>query len=195
MEPGIQIGGWRLPYFWLVGLSVIVLLLVITGQWLSLLAVLAGTAVFTVVANWPREVHENGLYIALMSFMGCVIVLGSLDRTAQQGFYSATAQVIPLLFLAMAVGSRLSLLGLQEPDRRVRIVLIYALILGEGSSLDALASGHSGRQTFGIVVGALVAAAVAIVSEIVGRDDEDAKKADSVSTDELEPSEKFGDEL
>jgi hypothetical protein len=180
MEPGIEIGRWRLPYFWLAALAATLLLLGITGQWLSILTILIVIVVFTVVANWPREVHENGLYLALMSFVGCVVVLGSLQRTAHQGFYAATAQIIPLLFLAMAVGSRLSLLGLQEPDRRVRIVLIYALILGEGYSLDALASGSPGDQTFGIVVGALVAAAVVIVSEIVGRENEKATKVDAV---------------
>jgi len=127
-------------------------------------------ASFWIVSLWPREVHENAFFIAIIVYFGAFFIVGNAH--AELGFYEAAAQIIPVLFLAMAVGSRLlTLYGREEVERRVRIVLIYGFVLGEGYSLDAIAAGHDRGWAFAFVVAALSAAGAVVIAEVVGRTD------------------------
>jgi hypothetical protein len=50
-----------------------------------------------------------------------------------------------------------------ETGRRVIVITAYALLLGAYESLKVLADGHAADSSYGIVLGALAAAAVGLV--------------------------------
>jgi hypothetical protein len=164
----MDIGRWRVSPFRSVALIGVFAMILIQFGVLMALATLGMLVVFAVVSLWPKEVHENAFYIAIAIYFVAFFVVGKAD--AELEFYEAAAQIIPVLFLAMAVGSRLlSLTEREEVDRRVRIVLIYAFVLGEWYSLDAIAAGKARESAFSFVVAALSAAGAVVIAEVVGR--------------------------
>jgi hypothetical protein len=166
----MDIGRWRVSLFRSAVLIAVLVMVLIKGGVLITLATFGMLVIFAVVSLWPKEVHENAFYIAIAVYFAAFYVVGDAD--AELGFYEAAAQIIPVLFLAMAVGSRLlSLTGREEVDRRVRLVLIYTFVLGEWYSVDAIAAGKAREWAFAFVVAALSAAGAVVIAEVVGRDE------------------------
>ena len=139
-----------------------------SGEWLGAAVTYVGIWIIWAVQAWPERVREVGLYVAAVG--GVVPVLILRGKHADREFFVLAAEVIPLLFLAMAAGKTFSLVDRVEPDRRVVTVIVYFLILGEGLSLYVLATGDQPSGALGWAVGALVAAAVSIISTAVGRE-------------------------
>lgn len=85
------------------------------------------------------------------------------DSSAQLAFYAIVAQIIPVLFLALAFETRaLQLEGRDEPDRRAAAVTALALILAGYESLQVLVSGDAAGGSLRLVAGALAAATVGL---------------------------------
>ena len=166
----MNVGRWHIDLFRSAALIAVLLVTILQFGVLMALATVGLMITFWVVSLWPKEVHENAFLIAIVVYFAAFFIVGQ-DK-AELGFYEAAAQIIPVLFLAMTVGSRLlTLAGRQEVERRVRIVLIYAFVLGEWYSLDAIAAGKGREWAFAFVVAALSAAGAAVIAEVVGRDE------------------------
>jgi hypothetical protein len=78
-------------------------------------------------------------------------------------------------------GNPFSLLESEEPERRLRLILLYAIALGEAYSLNALASGTTSDSAFGIVVAALVVAGILLLADALGREQDDEDVGDKSS--------------
>jgi len=89
--------------------------------------------------------------------------------SARMAFYVASAQVIPVLFVALAVESRFGLIGSVEVDQRATLVTALALGIGGFETLRVLAQGHADTQSFSIVAGSLAAAAVSLILSALAR--------------------------
>jgi hypothetical protein len=166
----MDVGRWHIDRFRSAALIVVVAVTFINFGVLTALATLGLLITFWVVSLWPKEVHENAFFIAIVVYFVAFFIVGKDE--AELGFFEAAAQIIPVLFLAMTVGSRLlTLAGREEVERRVRIVLIYAFVLGEWYSLDAIAAGKGRESAFAFVVAALSAAGAVVIAEVVGRDE------------------------
>jgi uncharacterized membrane protein len=160
----------RLRALWSFNVLVPALAVVLTTlavSWKLGLFVLVGSLVLGAVAAWPERIREYGFELAIIVLLGFAIPLQG--QYGERDFYAASAQLIPVLFVAMAVGNRLSLVGLEESDRRNRLTTIFALVLGEALSLQVLATHSASSGAFGFVVGSLAAASVGLLSDIVGR--------------------------
>lgn len=166
----MDIGRWHVDLFRVAALIAVLVMISIQYNVLLALALFGLLIVFWAVSLWPRAFHDNAFFIAIVAYFLVFFIVGKADARIE--FYEAAAQIIPVLFLAMAVGSRLlSLSGREEVERRVRIVLIYAFVIGEWYSLDALASGEPGESAFSFVVAALAAAGAVVIAEVVGREE------------------------
>jgi hypothetical protein len=166
----MKVGSWNVDPMRSVVIFVVLVAVGVSLGILATLGVLGALLIFWAVSLWPRWIHENAVYIGLVAWFATFYYVGS--STANQPFYEAVAQIIPVLFLALAVGSRFSLLGKVEPDRRVIIVTIYLLALGEWNALDALASGTPRGNAFAYVAASVAAVAVVVIGQFVGQDEE-----------------------
>jgi hypothetical protein len=162
------VGNWNLSLPALAGVLLVVAATAINSGWVGALEVLGGIVILTVLILWPKEVQELAPWLALPIWVILVMALGGTE--AQEPFYSVSAQVIPVLVLSAAVGSSFAILRRNEAERHVRVVLLYGIALGEGYSLDAIASGTPSSGAFGIVTGALVAAGILVITEVLARE-------------------------
>jgi hypothetical protein len=98
-----------------------------------------------------------------------LLVLGLGDLTAKMhvrlGFYSAVAQVLPVLLLAVVVEGRyFRRLDQRESfDRFILRGLLFIPLLGEGASLACIAQGHDTVWLRGTVLFALGVVVLLIV--------------------------------
>ena len=129
------------------------------------LEIVGGYIAFVVVTNFPSEVRSASSYIAIGVWVVLVSALQGCD--AGHDFYVVSAQVLPVLILASAITSRFSLLGTEEPERRVRVLLLYAVGLGEVYSLLALAKGSPPGSSLSLVAAALAVAAILLFAELL----------------------------
>jgi hypothetical protein len=172
----LKVGSWRIEVFRTVIWIAALVFLAAGGLWLWILLLIFAAGGFYVVSSRPAEIQELGPYLAVIGWTVTVIALGS--DTAAEPFYLAAAQLLPVVFLASAIEtSRFSIRGRDEPDRRVRLVLIYATVLGEAYCLDALASGKPSSRAFAIVVASLVAVSISLIADLIGRRDQSASKS------------------
>ncbi len=142
-------------------------------SWPPALGALGSTLALLFLWLYPESARRYGLGIAFLAFVGTASALNLSGSHAERGFYEAAAQVIPVLFLALAVEARFSIIGKTDADAYLQLGTIYALGIGEFASLSALASDKPGGEAFSIVAGALVAAAVAVAIFAVTRDIKD----------------------
>jgi hypothetical protein len=139
--------------------------------WFVGLLMVALTLVFSLIQARPDVLRDLNFLVAIGVFGAVVYALQG--HHAETAFYEVAAQVLPVLFLALAVESRLSIIGQNETEQRLRLVLIYALGIGEVTSLVVLVTGHDGDNSLGYVAGALAAATISVVTYAVtsGMDD------------------------
>jgi len=129
------------------------------------LEIVGGYIAFVVVTNFPREVRSASSFIALVVW---IVLISTLQgHHADHDFYVVSAQVLPVLVLASAITSRFSLLGTEEPERRIRVLLLYAIGLGEVYGLVALAKGSSSGSSLSLVAAGLAAAAILLFAELL----------------------------
>lgn len=172
----LKLGGWQIEVFRTVIWIAVFVFFAVSGLWLWILLLVVAAAGFYAVSSRPAEVQELGPYLAVIGWTIAVTALG--DDTAAEPFYLAAAQLLPVVFLASAIEtSRFSIRGRDEPDRRVRLVLIYATVLGEAYCLDALASGKPASRAFAIVVASVVAVSIALIADLIGRGDQAATES------------------
>jgi len=107
-----------------------------------------------------------------------------LGPMVDQGFYEVIAQVIPVLFLTMAIGeARVQLRDTISPRNAILGVLFIGgvLVAGELAALHALEVGHGTRITKDLVVLALAVGLGWIVRSLASvayRDRSDEKEAE-----------------
>jgi hypothetical protein len=154
-------------------LAIGVLIEVLLGRmgWTTALGVFVFSLFLISLWLFPELCRRYGLGIAFVVFAATASILKGSH--AERGFYEAAAQVIPVLFLALAVEARFSIIGKTDTDTYLRLAAIYALGIGEFGSLSALATDKPGGETFAIVAGALMAVAVAVAIFAVTRGLED----------------------
>jgi hypothetical protein len=141
-----------------------------TSSLVETAAVFAAIGVLTVGAAWPDWVGKSGPYAAVAGALGSYFIFRGVE--VDREFYVVAAEVIPLLFLAMVAGKLLVFVDRPEPERRIKALVIYFLVLGEGFSLYVLASENQPSSACGWTIGALAAAAIAIISgAVAGRDE------------------------
>ncbi len=88
----------------------------------------------------------------------------SPEQAGALAFYETTAQIVPVLFVVLAVelGAFRPGQQLTDDDRRAAIVTALALLLAGWECLQALAENSVNAAQFDIVVAALAASAVAL---------------------------------
>jgi uncharacterized membrane protein len=133
--------------------------------WFVGIFIVALTLVFSLIQARPDVLRDLNFLVAIGVFGAAVYALQG--HHAEPAFYEVAAQVLPVLFLALAVESRLSIIGQDETEQRLRLILIYALGIGEVTSLAVLVTGHDGDNSLGYVAGALAAATVSVVTYAV----------------------------
>jgi hypothetical protein len=153
----------------IVPLAVISVVAGIQTGWLVAAVVFFAVLVLWLGVEFPEIVNEAGPYVALAGGLASGIIFR--HTAADREFYVLAAEVIPLLFLAMVAGRRFSLRDKDNPDRRVRVILIYFLILGEGYSLYVLAGEHKTANELGWPLAALVVSAILITTGAISDDD------------------------
>jgi hypothetical protein len=90
--------------------------------------------------------------------------------TASLNFYSVAAQVIPLLFLALAFETR-AFGRLDRPPEKdallagIRLYAFFLIVWGEGRALSVLSAGRESHGSHRAVVAALVTEAVLLALE------------------------------
>lgn len=130
--------GWLAVYA--LALVFVMVMSIIRHEWLFLVLVPSSVVGFFVFSEFPEEIANWSLLIGALAFVIVDMIVG--DAQARMPFYEAAAQINPVLFVALAVSARLSLIGKPEPERRTALIVIYALILGEAQCLYVLATGR-----------------------------------------------------
>jgi hypothetical protein len=112
----------------------------------------------------PPYLAEHWPLLALVSGLGAGAWLPQLtERTGSPGFYSAAAQVIPVLLLAIALELRLRPKRAGEGDIGLVLIAMAVLGLGEFYALHSVEQGEGTMNGFSTTVGALVTGTVALV--------------------------------
>jgi hypothetical protein len=144
---------------------VILLALMILEHGVSIRGICILAALFFLVGVVPAlagSLVEWDHYLGNLAFIAVALMLHG--KYAHQAFYEAAAQIIPVLFLALAVTSRLSMLGAPlVADQNARMAIVIALVFGEAASIQALAEGDSRPFSFGVVIGSMLAATVPLI--------------------------------
>lgn len=116
--------------------------------------------VMPMILHRPELLREGVFALSILGFFVGYYVTG--QSKAKLDFYVVTAQVVPALFIALAVEIHAFMRRHRGEDRRAAVVVALALALAEFESLRAVASGDRDEASFAVVVGALVAAAVGL---------------------------------
>jgi len=163
-----EIVGWLLSWdgFRTVAVIVLVVIAAVQSGVLVAAAVVAILVVLDLALFRPELLRPGVFVLAILAGFIAVAVVG--DAKTGPAFYTATAQIIPIMFLALAVEVRGILRDRARPEelRRAPAVTTLALVLGEYESLRALSDGAD-KADFGLVVAALVAAGVGLVLQVL----------------------------
>jgi len=111
--------------------------------------------------------------LPLLAWLVASIVATVTRQVGSHEFYGAVAQILPVLLLALAIDMRSIVHG---PARGLEMgmAMFVFLVLGlaEYSALHAVDSRHASNDDFSVVVGALAASFVAIVTLALTRMDD-----------------------
>jgi hypothetical protein len=130
-------------------------------SWLIGLGAGWGFFIASVTVVSPELLEKLGFVLAAVGWYLVTVLLH--DASAEPVFYEAAAQVIPTLFIALAIEARFSAEDQTFNQQLLRVGVVLALVAGEIGSLYALATSDPVGGTFGWVAGALAGAAVAAV--------------------------------
>lgn len=141
----------------------------LTGAWslgTGVLLVVASAALLT-AAYRPEALRPIIWPAAVLAFVGGVVWAPAYAKSI--GFYETTAQIVPVLFVVLAVelGAFRPGRQLTNEDRRAAMITSAALILAGFECLQALAANSVKAGDFNLVVGALAASAAALFGLVV----------------------------
>jgi hypothetical protein len=133
--------------------------------------------VFTaaLVALWtiPDLLRNETNYISfVLGFLAAVLAPSSIP---QEKFYELTAQIVPVLFVALAVETQAFQISSVRTSPRVLTEVFLAvpalgLAIAGYESLRVVVVGQATRGRFDVVIGALIAAGASLtISAFVGR--------------------------
>lgn len=145
---------------------------VIDGQWAFWvpLTILAGLAVMAIIQLYPQWLRGEEMFIAIIGWIA--VVLATNGITVKVAYYEATAQILPVLFLALVVERRLRVSRRPEIRSRVIVIAAYAMALAEYYALRVISDPTTNREsTFSIVTAGLAVAAIAVVLPALVEDD------------------------
>jgi hypothetical protein len=160
--------GMRTPVLWLLGGAVIGTVVFFLGGSRLLDAfyiILAGGIIlltFPGVLFFPAVTRElSYVYSTVLAFAVFAI---SPITVAEKDFYSISAQIAPVLLLAVAFETR-AYRGkpLDSSDRLALFMLIVLILIAGGESLRVLAIGEAGDGFPNIVIGALAGASLQLL--------------------------------
>ena len=149
----------------------------------SIFGALAITAAFAAVIlaiAAPYAITHPVIWALALASAGAAGVATS-GHTANLAFYEASAQVVPLAFVALAVyvSQAASTQQLSIDTRWRAASSLIALVIAEYGCLDVLArKDASGDDAFVLVVAALAAAATGLVLSILGGGDRPTRRRD-----------------
>jgi hypothetical protein len=151
--------------------------------WAVFMALLALGSLPSIFRSWTDEI---AIVIGLLA--GVVVPA----RTAQIGFYEASAQIIPVLLLALAIelrAFRVVDVGPLETRHRFRLAFLpgFALLVAGAESLRVLVSGNAASGSLRVVVGALTMAAVSLILRVMFGSPEDGSDAAANAPGPREP--------
>lgn len=115
-----------------------------------------------VVAVAPTLFRRNEIMFAIVA--GAVAFVLAPRHITQLGFYSTVAQVVPVLFVALAFQARTFWIraGMADTNRRMVVLVAAGLIYAGGECLRVLASGKAVCGDAQLVVTTLTAAITAL---------------------------------
>jgi hypothetical protein len=116
---------------------------------------------FELILYRPDALREGTFLLALLALVAGIMITG--DAAADLEFYVVTAQVVPALFVALAVEIHGFMKEHAGEDRRAAVIVGLSLAFAEYESLTAVACQDPGAATLRLVVGALAAAGVGLV--------------------------------
>ncbi len=180
----LEAGHWQVDISVLIPVLAVFAIAFLTAGVVVGLEVVGGYLAFVAVTNFPKEVRSASSFIAIGVWI--VLVMTLQGHHAGHGFYVVSAQVLPVLVLASAITSRFSLLGTDEPERRVRVLLLYAIGLGEAYSLVAVAKQSSSGSSLSMVAAGLAVAAILLFAELLAV--EEGEKTDAEGDRDKDPS-------
>jgi hypothetical protein len=163
---------------------VVVVVLPIEGHislW-SGLAVLGGLLIIYVLAYAPRLVRGYESFFGIVA--GFVAFALSPRHITHLAFYSTVAEILPVLFVALAFQSRTFWIRdeMDETSRRTAIIVGAALVFAGRECLAVLASGNAAKGDAQLVVTALVGSVTALVlSAVAGPEQPTPKKPPTVA--------------
>jgi predicted acyltransferase len=125
VAPFLQVAPWRAGGFLL-------------GRFISGLVVLAIGAAYLLITAYPAQVRRHSAKIALGAAV--VTYLLTPSSTTQREFYAVAAQVVPVLFLALAVEQRAFEVrsDMDDPERGLITFPAVGLLLAGAESFRAL---------------------------------------------------------
>jgi hypothetical protein len=130
-------------------------------EWWESVAIVFVLAVLYAIVLRPDFFVGKEAYFGVLAMVAGYYALDG--DSADQAFYEATAQLIPVVFIALAVEAILAVRSKTlQVDRRVSVLLALALINAEYEALRVLA-GSGSDHALGLVGGPLVGAAVALL--------------------------------
>jgi hypothetical protein len=166
------------PFFLrMAGLAVIVIIgpplaRILTPRHIGILVLALVIVGLLVVFTVPDLVRQEADYISFsLGFLATVLAPGSIRN---EKFYELTTQIVPVLFLALAVETQAFRIGFTRTRPRVLTdiflaVPALALVVAGFESFRVIVVGQATRGRFDVVVGALVAAATSLtITALVG---------------------------
>lgn len=164
----------------LVGIHVLVAFAV--GIWIALLMMAFWLALLVVLYR-PEWLRDGVFALSAAAFVTGLIA--SRDAHADIRFYEAVAQLVPVVFIALAV--EIHAFRSNRPrhpeDLRPAAVIALALVYAEYEALHVLATDDARHGELDLIVGALAAAAVGVVLPVLlGRRSDVPSPAPTVET-------------
>lgn len=160
---------WRTPHRWLIvvaGLSMVttVILSAVVRGWGGLLqtvGALVGIALVELAVYRPAALTQQ---IAAIGPIVLFLAVGwaTPDRTDSLGFYSAMAEVIPVLFLALLLDAR-GLASTRPSHRRTNLMIALYLFAAGIETMRPLLSGDAKDGRASVVLAAIAAAVLGLV--------------------------------
>ena len=160
-------------------LLIVLVYLPISGDYslLTGVGIVAAALLIGALNLWPKLFHGSEWLIALIA--AAVAFVAVPPRISSIAFYEAAAQIVPILFLALALDARAFSpeRHRSEPERRLAVIFAAALLLAGFQVLKALAEGKAEAADFQLVAAALAAATTALaIPAITGRRDGNSRE-------------------
>lgn len=146
--------------------GIIVVVALATSIWFASVMVVFWLGLFVVLYR-PEWLRDGVFALSVAAFGVGHFSIG--DEQAGMPFYEATVQIVPVVFVALAVEIHTfrSSRPRHAEDLRPAAVIALGLVYAEYESLRVLATGDAVHGELSVIVGALAAAAVGIVLPVL----------------------------